>query len=79
MNEKEITAMRATTKLAAFEITTREDVMCATEVEIRARLAVRTDDLIVAVDEMSIKSLIENAVGECITMKPRGKVKEAAK
>lgn len=70
--------MQAVTKLAAFEITTREDVMCATEVEIRARLVVRTYGLVAAVDEVPIKSAIEIVVGECITMKPKSKVKEVA-
>lgn len=74
MNANEITAKQADTKLAAFELTTREEVSRATEIEIHARLVVRTDGLIEAVDETPIKSQIENVVGECITMKPKGEV-----
>ena len=70
--------MKAVAKLAAFELTTREDVACATEIEIRARLVVRNDGLIVEVVEDSIKSLLENVVGNCVTMWPRGKAKEVA-
>ena len=70
--------MKAVAKLAAFEISTREDVMSATEVEIHARLVVRTDGLIMAVDVVPIKSIIETVVGECVTLNPRGKAKEVA-
>ena len=71
--------MQTIAKLAAFEISTREDALSVTEVEIRARLIVRTSGTITAVDEVPIKSLIENVVGECVTMKSMGKVSEAAK
>lgn len=70
--------MQAVTKLAMFEIATREEVTRATEIEIRARLVARTDGLIVAVNEEPIKSSIEAVVGESVTMKPRGEVKEVA-
>lgn len=71
--------VKATTKLAAFEIATREDVTCATEIEIRARLLLRTDGLILAVDEVPIKNVIETVVGESLTVHPRGEVKEVNK
>jgi len=70
--------MKAVAKLAAFEISTREDVMSATEVEIHARLVVRNDGLITEVEEVPIKSLIETVVGECVTLQPMGKTKEVA-
>lgn len=70
--------MQAVTKLSSFELTTLEEVMRATEVVIQARLTVTNDGLILAVDEAPIKSLLENIVGACVTMKPRGEAEEVA-
>ena len=70
--------MQTNAKLAMFEITTREDVLCTTEVEIRARLIVKTEGLVAAVEEAPLKSLIENGVREWVRMEPKSKVKEAA-
>ena len=71
--------MQTDAKLAAFEITTREDVMHTTEVEIHARFIVRTDGLVAAVEEAPIKSLIENGVCEWVRMEPKSKGKGVAK